>query len=542
MGGEISGFPFGHPIQSGFWVALLAVAVMVLGGMLTLMGQWALKQVAQVREKLSSQRWGMGDRPIPTPASSPPELPIKHSSSETIAPDCEFRDKVRSSDAPPDEDSSNLSPSRARLQRFNLHASGSNGSSAKNNTDSIGAGSNGVGSNDADSKADSNRERNDAPNGSHQGGQHDGEPGGAIAQTQTSPDGLHRRSLQPQNAPKTTDPSSRLPRINRDTSSRNGISDSGQLTDIFLNFVKAHQLLLIVAFVLLGVDLLLLITPRTTGRLIVEVPLGLGAAIALAWLSSRLFRDIFDIYLLDTALREGRKLNSEFLILGKVAANGVIVLAVVSIFAQTHNINIFGLIASLGIGGLAVAFAAQKTLEQLLGGVVLYLDRPFMVDDYIGLPDGTFGRVESIGLRSTKVRLSGKGTLMVVPNSSLTQMNIENFTGAKKVMAILYLDLYQVVSDDEMALIRQVILESTSDIFGIDSRSTDVTFRPMPGDTKRTQVQVTFFILGSGEVSMELRRQVLDLANQNITQRLTDYGLRFDIDEPTIYVDAPITI
>lgn len=74
----------------------------------------------------------------------------------------------------------------------------------------------------------------------------------------------------------------------------------------------------------------------------------------------------------------------------------------------------------------------KKTLEQLLGGVVIYLDRPFVLDDYIGLPDGTFGRVESIGLRSTKIRVSGKGTLMVIPNSSLTQTNIENFTGAKK--------------------------------------------------------------------------------------------------------------
>ena len=42
-----------------------------------------------------------------------------------------------------------------------------------------------------------------------------------------------------------------------------------------------------------------------------------------------------------------------------------------------------------------------------------------MVSDYIGLPDGTFGKVESIGLCSTKIRISGKGTLMVVPNNYL---------------------------------------------------------------------------------------------------------------------------
>lgn len=72
------------------------------------------------------------------------------------------------------------------------------------------------------------------------------------------------------------------------------------------------------------------------------------------------------------------------------------------------------------MAGVAVAFAAQNTLSKLLGGIVLYIDRPFVVDDYIGLPDGTFGRVESIGLRSTKIRSSGKGTLIIISNNSLT--------------------------------------------------------------------------------------------------------------------------
>ncbi len=137
-----------------------------------------------------------------------------------------------------------------------------------------------------------------------------------------------------------------------------------------------------------------------------------------------MFKQFFDFYLLEAAIKSGRKVSSELLLLTKLLANVVIVVIATVIFAETHHINILGLVASLGIGGLAIAFAAQKTLEQVLGGVVIYLDRPFTIDDYIGLPDGTFGRVESIGLRSTKIRTSGKGTLMIVPNSSLTELNI----------------------------------------------------------------------------------------------------------------------
>ncbi|MFE4105282.1 mechanosensitive ion channel family protein [Almyronema epifaneia] len=273
----------------------------------------------------------------------------------------------------------------------------------------------------------------------------------------------------------------------------------------------------------------------------IELPLTLALTLALGWLGSRLFQSYFDNYLLDAAVRAGRKVNSEFLVLAKFFANFLIVIILTILFGQTHDINIFGVVASLGISGIAIAFAAQKVLEQVLGGVVIFIDRPFGVDDYIGLPDGTYGRVESIGLRSTKIRTSGKGTLAIVPNSVIIQSTVENFTGAKKVMAIIYLTFYRLIPADEQALIRQVILESTKDIFGIDSRNTDILFKALAGEQK-SQAQITFFILGSGEVSMEIRRQVLDIANQNLTQRLKTYGIAFDIEEPTIYVDSPITI
>lgn len=278
-----------------------------------------------------------------------------------------------------------------------------------------------------------------------------------------------------------------------------------------------------------------------------ELGVSLVLAVTLAWLGSRIFRQYFDVYLLDAAVRGGRKVNSELLVVAKFAVNIIVVIAVVIIFAEAHDFNIFGLFASLGIGGLAIAFAAQKTLEQFLGGVVIYIDRPFTVDDYIGLSDGypgqagTFGRVESIGLRSTRIRTSGKGTVVVVPNNVLSQSTIENYTGAKKVMSIIEMNFRRPLPGDECALVRQVILQSTSDIFGIDSRSTDVIFREIDGG-RRTQAQITFFILGSGNVSMELRRQLLDIANQNIAQKLREYDIQFEVEAPTVYVDSPITI
>jgi MscS family membrane protein len=314
--------------------------------------------------------------------------------------------------------------------------------------------------------------------------------------------------------------------------------------ETYEKIIRPNQSLGIGVIAIALLDLILALLPTSDWTQILEVPISLGLTISVSWLASKLFKQVFDSYILEAAVRSGRKFSSELLILVKLLVNLAIIVIAVILFAQTHQINILGLIASLGIGGLAVAFAAQKILEQILGGIVLYLDRPFVVDDYIGLPDGTFGRVESIGLRSTKIRTSGKGTLVIVPNSSLTQVNIENYTGAKKIMSILNLIFEYEIESEELALIRKVILDSTKDIFGIDSRNTEVNFTTLFKATQKakTQAQVTFFILGSGDVSMELRRQLLDLATQNIAHRLEEQGIQFDIEEPTLYIDAPITV
>ena len=317
-----------------------------------------------------------------------------------------------------------------------------------------------------------------------------------------------------------------------------------ELGDVARELIEPYKKSIRIIIALSVLEVIAVISPLKEYFSLLEVVLSLTLTITIAWLSFRIVARFIDIYLLEIATKNDRKVNGELIISAKVISNILIVVIGFIVFAQTHQINVFGLLASLGIGGLAVAFAAQKTLEQFLGSVVIYLDRPFIIDDYIGLSDGIFGRVESIGWRSTKIRTSGKGTVVIIPNNSLTQMNIENFSEAKKVMSILRLDFEREVERKEQALIKQVILASTSDIFGLDSRSTDITFTSSTNadGQSHNQAQVTFFILGSGEVSMELRRQLLSIARQNITEKLQEYGIGFDIDEPTIYVDAPITV
>jgi MscS family membrane protein len=104
--------------------------------------------------------------------------------------------------------------------------------------------------------------------------------------------------------------------------------------------------------------------------------------------------------------------------------------------------NIGGIIATLGIGGAAFAFAAKDSIANLYGSLALALDRPFSVGDWIQVGDTVDGDVEEIGLRSTKVRTWPK-TIISIPNAVLANEMINNWSRmpkrrVKQVVGVTY--------------------------------------------------------------------------------------------------------
>ncbi|MGI9073450.1 MAG: mechanosensitive ion channel family protein [Bryobacteraceae bacterium] len=89
-----------------------------------------------------------------------------------------------------------------------------------------------------------------------------------------------------------------------------------------------------------------------------------------------------------------------------------------------YNTN--AILAGVGVGGLAVALAAQKTIENLFGGISVITDRPVLVGDFCQF-GGQVGTVEDIGMRSTRIRTLDR-TVVTVPNSSFSTMTLENFS------------------------------------------------------------------------------------------------------------------
>ena len=96
------------------------------------------------------------------------------------------------------------------------------------------------------------------------------------------------------------------------------------------------------------------------------------------------------------------------------------------------GVNITAALTGLGIGGIAIAFAAQKTLENLFGGIMIISDRPIRVGDFCKVGAYT-GTIEGIGLRSTNVRTIER-TIVSIPNGQLAVMSLENFASRDKIL------------------------------------------------------------------------------------------------------------
>jgi MscS family membrane protein len=115
----------------------------------------------------------------------------------------------------------------------------------------------------------------------------------------------------------------------------------------------------------------------------------------------------------------------------RVLKVAVFVFAIISVLGN-WGYNTRTLLAGLGIGGVAIALAAQKTIENLFGGVAVISDRPVYVGDSCKFGDSA-GTVEDIGLRSTRLRTADR-TLVVIPNSQFSSMTLENFSRRDKML------------------------------------------------------------------------------------------------------------
>jgi len=152
--------------------------------------------------------------------------------------------------------------------------------------------------------------------------------------------------------------------------------------------------------------------------------IGIVAWVAVAWFALRLIDAIARVTTARMQRRDRRQAVSVILLLRRAAK--VVLLAVVFVaILDTLGFDVTAGIAALGIGGIALALGAQKTVENLVGSVTVIADKPVQVGDFCRVGD-VVGTVEDIGMRSTRIRTNER-TLVTIPNADFSSRQIENF-------------------------------------------------------------------------------------------------------------------
>ena len=161
--------------------------------------------------------------------------------------------------------------------------------------------------------------------------------------------------------------------------------------------------------------------------------------------SPRIPTGSLDAYLIRISMR----------LLGLAAAAGLLCVG-----AERLGVPAYGIIAGLGVGGLAIALAAQPTVENLFGGLSLFADKPIRVGDLCKYGDN-IGTVEAIGIRSTRIRGSDR-TLTTIPNGTLSKMPIVNFAQRDRMLMKMVIGVRYETSPEQLrfllAKMREMLL------------------------------------------------------------------------------------
>ena len=213
-------------------------------------------------------------------------------------------------------------------------------------------------------------------------------------------------------------------------------------------------------FVVGPLRLLLMVLLFAAARIVLNLPLHVSGVIAgietlmrifaVTWAALRLL-DVITSRMLERLIAR-RQASAVGLVPPARRITQILIIAIgVVVALSAVGFNVTALVAGLGVGGIAVALAAQRSIEQLFGGATLYADRPVKVGDFCRFGD-KMGTIEEIGLRSTRVRTLDR-TLLTIPNAEFSNLQLENFAARDKFRFYPRISLRYETTPDQMRFV-----------------------------------------------------------------------------------------
>lgn len=234
----------------------------------------------------------------------------------------------------------------------------------------------------------------------------------------------------------------------------------------------------------------------------------------------------------DSRWSHGHGASRALIPLARRVGKAAVAIAAGVVFLATLGYSVTSLVAGLGIGGLALALASQKTFENLFGAFSLGVDQPFREGDFVRIED-LMGTVESLGLRSTKIRTLDR-TLVSIPNGKLAEMRVETFAARDRLRLACTLGLEYGTRADQM---RSVIADIESALRRhpkLWTESVTVRFKGLAESSLDIEV-MAWFTTNDWDEFMVIRQDML-LEFMAIVER---HGCSFAFPTRTVQLIAP---
>jgi MscS family membrane protein len=247
--------------------------------------------------------------------------------------------------------------------------------------------------------------------------------------------------------------------------------------------------------------------------------LRLANTIAITWLVLRIV-DFITILLKERAEKTESKLDDQLVPFIKDAIKVVIVvLALFFILGAIFKFNIASLIAGVGIGGLAIALAAQESLKNLFASITIFLDKPFTVGDLVTI-NGVTGTIENVGFRSTRLRTAEK-TFVTLPNNMMVSSHVDNLTLRTYRRVIINITLSY---DTPLNSIKKIVEDINIYIHSFPELNEENTVRFNELTDNGFQINIVYFIPQQQFTTyMEFKEQV----NFKVVEIVQSYSAEF---------------
>ncbi len=249
----------------------------------------------------------------------------------------------------------------------------------------------------------------------------------------------------------------------------------------------------------------------------------------IAWFLTALV-NIAILYLENFTSKTESKLDDQLVPIIRKFLRAIIFIIAGLVIFQNLGYSVSGILAGIGVGGFALAFASKDALANIFGSIIIFTDRPFQVGDWVKTSNAE-GTIEEVGLRSTKIRTFDK-TVITIPNSSVSNSVIENLSKRPIRRIKFKLGVTYAIDANKMEEVLIELKKILANDAGVDQSYYLVNFT----DFGESALEI-FIYYFTKSIVWEEHLETKQRVNLNIMRKLAELNVDIAFPSRTIYME-----